>query len=65
MSKRKRTKNNLQNITQKTKDHATRITLKTGVNSSIVGNKFQEKYLLFKIFWSNCRNYGSHIVIKR
>jgi len=31
--KNKRTNNNLQNITQKTKDRATQTSLKTGVNS--------------------------------
>jgi len=33
MTKRKRTNNDLQNITQKTRDRVTRIPLKLGVNS--------------------------------
>jgi hypothetical protein len=33
MAKRKRTNNDLQNITQKTKDQATQTPLETGVNS--------------------------------
>jgi len=48
MAKKKKYKriiNDLQNITQKTKDRATRISLKTGVNSSSI--KSYLKFLKF------------------
>jgi hypothetical protein len=39
MVKRKRTNNDLQNTTQKSKDRTTRISLKTGINSGAPNGK--------------------------
>jgi hypothetical protein len=50
MAKRKRTNNDLQNITHTTKDRVTRTPLKTGMNSGAPeGNLFDHYYIHYRL----------------